>query len=159
MEKALVEFEAGPKELVEMAVGELLRKSPEFFSVDEPLRNGFMFSFSATGNLVFDDGAIRLRVSLSKYKSGDEITQEILLRDPSGNILYRLDINSGSKVEEEKGRISSVETGNEEVKKAISRMLHDSYGVSNGVTVSRYDNWAETEITTESALNFIKNGK
>lgn len=148
-----------PKEQVERASMGLVRRNPHLFAVDQPLNNDFLVSISAKTDLVFDDGVLELQVSLTRYKQSGEVTQEILLRDPNGGRMYRLDISSGAQTEDERNRMNSIEPSNQQMSDAIARMLNDTYGSSGNTTVSRHDNWAETTITTDSARKLIEAGE
>ena len=130
------------------------------FAVDKPLNDDFLVSFTARTLLEFDDGDLELRISLTHYKQSGELTQEILLQDPDGKKLYRLDISSSPNKDDEKNRMSSLVNEVQDPKgaSALSKMLADTFGTSGNTTVSGIDNWAETNITTDSARKLIEMG-
>ncbi len=156
----LLKFSPGPKEQIEKASNRLTQDDADKFAVDKPLNDDFLISFTARTMLEFDDGDLELRISLTKYKKSGELTQEILLQEPDGKKLYRLDISSSPKKDEEKEKMSSLVSEIKDPKgaNALSKMLSDTFGTSGNVTVSRIDNWAETNITTDSARKLIEVG-
>ncbi len=158
--KDLLSQNPGPKELIEKASNALTTSDPHLFAVDKPLNDDYLVSFTARTMLQYDDGELELRISLTKYKKSGELTQEILLQEPNGERLYRLDISSSPKKDTEKNNMSSLVAEVEDVShaKALSKMLSDTFGISGGTTVSRIDNWAETTITTDSARQLIEVG-
>jgi len=109
--------------------------------------------------VVFDDGVLQLQISLTRYKNSGELTQEIALRDSDGKKIYRLDISSGPQTDDEKNRMNSIEPVSDQMSEVMAKMIKDTYGSSGNVTVSRYDNWSETEITTDSARKLIETGE
>lgn len=149
----------GQKELVEKASMGLAAQNPQLFAIHSALDNDFLVSISTKTNLVFDDGELELQISLTRYKQSGEVTQEILLRDPEGKSMYRLDISSGPRTDDEKNRMVSIEPRDQQMSDALKRTLSHTYGRSGNTTVSRYDKWAETTITTDSARRLIEAGK
>ncbi|WKZ25616.1 MAG: hypothetical protein QY322_04525 [bacterium] len=156
----ILTFSPGPKELIEKASNRLTQENADKFAVDKPLNDDFLISFTARTLLEFDDGDLELRISLTQYKKTGELTQEILLQEPHGKKLYRLDISSSPKKDEEKSRMTSLanEMSDKKGTSALSKMLSDTFGTSGNTTVSRMDNWAETNITTDSARQLIEIG-
>lgn len=158
--KDLLSQNPGPKELIEKASNALTTSDPHLFAVDKPLNDDYLVSFTARTTLQYDDGELELRISLTKYKKSGELTQEILLQEPNGERLYRLDISSSPKKDAEKNSMSSLVTEIDDANhaKALSQLLNDTYGTSGNMTVSRTDGWAETTITADSARQLIEVG-
>jgi hypothetical protein len=148
----------GAKELVERAAIGLVTLHPELFAVNQPLNNDCLVSLTVRTNLVFDDGILQLSISLDRYKKSGEFTQRISIANPDKTTIYRLDVSSGPEIDEEKEQLSSIVEERKNMAEAITAMLNDSYDTSQKYTIRRSDNYAETDITTDSARRLIETG-
>jgi len=153
---------------VAQAAFSLAKSYPDKFEVDV-IKGENRIDFSARSNFEFDDAKFNIQISLD-HRVGRS-TQEILINeegkahlDPDA-ISYRLDISFGEEVDREYKETASRAVGfrgsdkeTQELKEHLSALLSAIYGGNpEEGTTSYIDNYAETTITTKSALELLQN--
>ena len=147
------------KEVVEKAAFNIVTQHPELFAVAPPRKDSYSMSIIAHTHLMFDDGMLKLQISITRNLKNGAITQEIDIIDTHFKVIYRLDVVSGIETDEEMARWEQLGPQNDEMAAMIKKFLTETFGTSGNTIVSRHDNWSETEITTDDARKLIENGK
>lgn len=159
---AVVEKSVGPLTLFEQAVSGLVKTRPDLFAVDPLLQNDFTSQIRCRTDIEYQNKKYQVSVGIANRADDEYLHDEILLFDEEGEIIYRMDIVTGTEAikrkRESQQAVQSLSAIPESHQKQINKN-RDTFSLREGIQIARLDNWAETQISADEARKIIEGGQ